>query len=45
MSGRLILVLAAVMVVASGLVVARWVVQPPLPPHLPQQGASGRGND
>ncbi|MGO7042155.1 entry exclusion protein TrbK [Rhizobium acaciae] len=41
MSARLIFTLIAVMVVASGLVVARWIVQP-APATLPAaDGASG----
>lgn len=41
MSARLILILAAIVVVASGLVVTRWIVQPE-PATLP---AAGKASD
>ena len=41
MSPRLILVLAAAIVVVSGLVVARWIVQPAPVPLPVAAGASG----
>jgi len=41
-SPRLILALAVVIVVPSGLVVARWIVQPAPVPLPVAEGASGR---
>jgi type IV secretion system protein TrbK len=42
-SPRLVLVLAVVIVVASGLVVTRWIVQPTPVPLPVAEGASGTG--